>query len=282
MPDPVSGGAVAGGVGGLVGGISGLFGGKKSSGDGGARAAIQAAQIQADSANRSADLQYKMYQEAVAREQPWITAGTGAVNQYSGLLNLPGYAKIDPTGYLRSTPGYDWQLGQGVNALDRSAASRGMLLSGPQAKAVTKYGQGLADTTYNSLMDRLYGLSNQGQSAASLAGNQGMATGQNMGNAYMSGANAQAQGLYNAYNVRESAYQNQQNNMMGGLGMLTNSLGKFGSAVAPAVSNWWSGGGTPSDYSYLNDSLGSANYSPPSQDWSNSYSKFVNPGNFTF
>ena len=243
MPDPVSGGAVASGVGGLVGGISGLFGGKKTdSGAAAARAAVQAAQIQADSANRSADLQYKMYQEAVGREQPWITAGTGAVNQYSGLLNLPGYAKIDPTGYLRSTPGYDWQLGQGVNALDRSAASRGMLLSGPQAKAVTKYGQGLADTTYNSLMDRLYGLSNQGQSAASLAGNQGMTTGQNMGNAYMSGANAQAQGLYNAYNARESAYQNQQNNMMGGLGMLTNSLGKFGSAVAPAVSNWWGGG----------------------------------------
>ena len=128
-----------------------------------------------------------------------------------------------------------------------------MLFSGPQAKAVTKYGQGLADTTYNSLMDRLYGLSNQGQNAASITGNQGIATGQNVGNAYMSGANAQAQGLYNAYNARESAYQNQQNNLYGGLGMLTNSLGKAGNALAPAISNWWGGGGGSSGGYYAGD-----------------------------
>jgi hypothetical protein len=233
MPDVTGGAAIASAGAGIGSMLGGLFGG--DSGDSGAEAAIQAAQIQANSARYSADLQKKMYDEAVARSQPWVNAGTSAVNEYAGLLKLPGYNAIDRTDYLRSTPGYQFQLGEGVNALDRSAAARGMLLSGPQAKAVTKYGQGLADTTYNSLMDRIYGLSNQGQSAAALTGNQGITSGQNIGNTLMSGANAQAQGLYNAYNARESAYGNQQKNIYGGLGALSNSLVK----AAPYVSNWW-------------------------------------------
>jgi len=244
MPAFTSIAAGVGAAGALAGGLGGLFGG----GNSGADAAKEAAQIQAAAANRSADLQYQMYQEAVARSKPWLKAGTSAVNEYAGLLNLPGYQAVDRTDYLRSTPGYQFQMDQGVNALDRSAASRGMLLSGPQAKAVTKYGQGLADSTYNSLMDRIAGISSQGQNAAALSGNQGITTGQNMGNAYMTGANAQAQGLYNAYNARESAYGNSMNNLMGGLGMATRAAG-------PAISNWWnsSGGYVPKNY-------GSSNY----------------------
>lgn len=244
-------GAIAGGVGALIGGGAALYGAASGGGGGGGNAAVQAAQIQAAASDRAMAIQKQMYDEAVARSAPWVTAGTSAVNQYSGLLNLPGYEKIDPTAYLRSTPGYDWQLGQGVNALDRSAASKGMLLSGPQVKAVTTYGQGLADKTYNSLMDRIYGLSGQGQSAAALVGNQGVTTGQGIAANLIYGGNAQAQGLYNAYNARESAYGNQQKNLYGGLGMLTSGLTK----VAPYISDWWNsgGGGGAQDF-------GSSNY----------------------
>jgi len=251
MPD-VTGGAISG-IGSVIGGgaslIGSLFGG--SGGDSN-DTALRAAQMQVDSANRSADLQMQMYREAVSRSAPWVRAGTSAVNEYAGLLNLPGYDAIDRTDYLRSTPGYQFQLGQGVEARDRSAASKGMLLSGPQLKAVTKYGQGLADTTYNSLMDRIYGLSGQGQDAAALTGKLGIATGQTMGNAYMLGGQAQGQGLYNAYNARESAYGTQQKNLMGGIGSLTRGAEK----LAPLVSDWWSGGGydknlfTPAEADY--------------------------------
>jgi len=226
----MAGSTIAAGIGAAAsigGGIMGLFGG-------GGDAAVEAAQIQAAAARYAADLQMKQYEESVKRLQPWTGAGTAAVNEYAGLLNLPGYPTTDRTDYLRSTPGYEFQLAQGVNALDRSAASKGMLLSGPQTKAVTKYGQGLADTTYNALMDRIYNLSNQGQSSAALVGNQGMLAGQYAGNALMSGANAQAQGLYNAYNARQSAY----GNITGGVAMAANAIGK----AAPAISDWWSGG----------------------------------------
>ncbi len=254
MPDVTGGAAIASAGAGIGSMIGSLFGG--GGGDDGADAAIQAANIQAAAADRSGQLQKQMYDQAVARSAPWVDAGTAAVNQYSGILNLPGYAKIDPTEYLRSTPGYQFDLNQGVQARDRSAASRGMLYSGPQLKAVTAYGQGLADKTYNSLMDRIYGLSGQGQSAAALTGNQGITSGQNIGNTYTQGAQAEAQGLYNAYNARESAYGNQQKNLYGGIGMATNALTK----AAPYVSNWWKSGSPsytspdyqPGGYGYQN------------------------------
>jgi hypothetical protein len=256
MPAFTSIAAGVGAAGALAGGLGSLFGGSSGSGDRGSSAAIQAANIQAGASDRANAIQKQMYDEAVARSAPWVKAGTSAVNEYSGLLNLPGYDAIDRTDYLRSTPGYQFQLGQGVEARDRSAASKGMLLSGPQLKAVTKYGQGLADTTYNSLMDRIYGLSGQGQSAAALTGNQGIATGQGMAANTIYGGNAQAQGLYNAYNARESAYGNQQKNLYGGLGMMTNALGK----AAPAISNWWNSSSTPTDYSYLTNMVNSLSY----------------------
>ncbi|MFH0887057.1 MAG: hypothetical protein V1843_02695 [bacterium] len=93
---------------------------------------------------------------------PWYTSGKEANELYSGILT----GDTDPTETLRSTPGYEWTYKEGVNALDKSAASKGKLFSGGQSKALISYGQGLADTTYNKYMDRLSSLSKQGQTAA--------------------------------------------------------------------------------------------------------------------
>ena len=144
--------------------MPGLFGG-----GGGGDAAIEAANIQAQSANRAAQLQYQMYQDAVAREQPWVMAGTGAVSQLGGLYGLPGYTAQDPTATLKATPGYNWLLGQGVNARDLSAASRGLNLSGAQQKGLTNFGQNLAQTyAWAPYVSGLTGLSGAGQSGAAL------------------------------------------------------------------------------------------------------------------
>ncbi len=48
----------------------------------------------------------------------------------------------------RATPGYQFQLEEGIRALDRGAASKGKLLGGGQMASLQRYGQGLADSTY--------------------------------------------------------------------------------------------------------------------------------------
>jgi len=140
--------------------------------------------------------------------------------------------------YLRSTPGYQFRMDEGVNALNRAAAAKGMLYSGAQQKGLTTYGQGLADQTYNALMDRIMNLSTGGQNAALQLGGIGAQTAGNVAQSQLMSGQAQAQGIYNAYNARQSAYTGGMNNLMGGLGLgtgilsSTGALGAIGSGIS--------------------------------------------------
>ena len=103
----------------------------------GANAANKAADTQAAAADRAAELQYKMYQENVQRQQPFLEAGVGALNK------LTAAADYKPFGMqqFQADPGYAFRLGEGQKALDRQAAARGGLISGGALKAATRYGQ---------------------------------------------------------------------------------------------------------------------------------------------
>lgn len=90
---------------------------------------------------------------------------------------------------IRSQPGYQFTYNQGMNALGSLNASRGMLNSGAATKDAMRFGQGLADQTYGSTLDRLMNGSKIGLGAESLA------------------TNTQAQGLQNEWGARQSAYQ---------------------------------------------------------------------------
>jgi hypothetical protein len=59
--------------------------------------------------------------------------------------------------YFQEDPGYQYQLEQGIGALDRSAAASGMLDSGNTMKAVQQYGQDLANQSYSAYIDNLLG-----------------------------------------------------------------------------------------------------------------------------
>lgn len=59
---------------------------------------------------------------------------------------------------LRETPGYQFQLGQGEQAMARSQAARGMLGSGQALLEAQQFGQGLAQNVYQSHLGRLAGL----------------------------------------------------------------------------------------------------------------------------
>lgn len=173
-------------------------------------------------------------EQRAAREQarsdvaPWRQAGGTALNQVAGLLNLPGYDRIDPTATLRATPGYEWALNQGIGALDRSAAAKGLLTSGAQQKGLLAYGQGLADQTYNNYLGNVTNLSNTGQNAATFQGTTSMNAAGNIGNLYNQLGQSQAQGILAGYNADQSGISSILNGVLGlgglGLGLYKSGL----------------------------------------------------------
>jgi hypothetical protein len=120
---------------------------------------------------------------------------------------------------FQATPGYQFQLDQGLNAIDNSAASRGNLFSGASMKAAQTYGQGLANQEYGNFLNRLTGLAGSGQAAAGNAANAGANYAAGAGNALANIGNAQAAGAIGGANAINSGinnavgiwnYQNQQ------------------------------------------------------------------------
>jgi hypothetical protein len=67
---------------------------------------------------------------------------------------------------LQASPGYQLRLTEGQKALERSAASRGTLLTGGTAKALQRYGQEFASTEYDKRQQQLFSLAGLGYNAA--------------------------------------------------------------------------------------------------------------------
>ena len=177
----------------------------------GASAASKAADTQAGAADRAAELQYKMYQENVARQQPFLEAGVGALNK------LTAAADYKPFGMdqYKADPGYAFRLSEGQKALDRQAAARGGLISGGALKAATRYGQDMGSQEYmnafnryqterSAMLNPLQSLAGVGQTTASNLGSAGQSYGAGAGEAYMGGANARASGYVGGANALTS------------------------------------------------------------------------------
>lgn len=62
---------------------------------------------------------------------------------------------------IAETNAYKFRLNQGQQALERSAAAKGMLTSGNTLAALLEYGQGLASTEYGNEFNRLTGAMGQ-------------------------------------------------------------------------------------------------------------------------
>lgn len=177
-------------------------------------AAKSAAKTQSEAADRAAQNQNDMYNQTVAREQPFVDSGTQANQKLSDLLGLSSNTTADGYGSLAkpfdastftADPGYQFSLDQGRQALERSAAAGSGVLSGAAAKAIQTYGQGTAAQEYGTVVDRyntnqtnlynrLNGISTQGQNAAGQLGTQGFNTATQVGNDLTSGAAATSAG----------------------------------------------------------------------------------------
>ncbi len=137
---------------------------------------------------------------------PYREAGLAPLQAQQDLLGLngPGAADTAMANY-RTSPGYQWQMGEGLRAVDAGAAASGDLRSGAALKAEQTFGAGLADSDFTSYYNRLMGLSTLGANAAA-------------GGAQTAGTAAGlAQG---AGNTQGSVYSN----LGSGLGNTVNSL----------------------------------------------------------
>lgn len=157
---------------------------------------------------------------------PYANQGAAATSRLSALAGLNGSTAL--TSALQQDPGYQFRMDQGVNALDRSAAARGMINSGAQQKALTQYGQGLASSELNNAFQRVGAVQGNAQQAAGALGNlyqnQGttlgnMAVRQSSQNQNLSQNTSNALGQYtmNAGNAQAAGYQNMGSSINGGL-----------------------------------------------------------------
>lgn len=231
------------------------------------QAAGKAANAQQAAAAGATDAQLRMYGQAREDLAPYRNYGNFGIQQTSDLLIGPDgnplttplgrgqsvysdplrYQTFQPTmEQLEQTPGYQFTLRQGLNAVNNGASARGLAGSGSQQRALADYASGLASTTYQqqlqnymaqfqtdlssrmgqselafnqgtandtNLYNRLMGLAGLGQNSAAASGSQAINTGTGI-----------ASNLIGAGNAAASGYIGQSNAINQGIGTGINGL----------------------------------------------------------
>lgn len=110
-------------------------------------------------------------------------------------------------GYTK-TPGYDFRLNEGMNALQSSAAARGGLYSGAAMRDALKYGQDYGSNEYGNYLARLGARADTGMSAAQMSGQASQQAAAGVSNALGNIGNARAAGAIGVGNALTGGIQN--------------------------------------------------------------------------
>lgn len=223
-------------------------------------AADTAANAQMDASNNSIAAQERQQAQTRADLLPYNKAGWGATNALTDLTGTgtgedPLKSYFSPItmdeATLEQTPGYQFNLTQGLKATQNSAAARGLGVSGAALKGAASYATGLADNTYQNqfnnattnqtnMFNRLMGISTLGENAAAQTGANGTQIAANIGNsltgignaqaaAAMASGNAISSGASNAASGISNAYY--LNSLIGG------SQSQYSSPIGPGLAN---------------------------------------------
>lgn len=190
---------------------------------------------------------------------PFRNIGTQAAGTLSSnLANLTAPITMDES-TLAATPGYQFDLTQGLKSTQNSAAARGLGTSGAALKGAATFATGLADNTQQTqfniantnktnAFNRLSSLVNTGENAAAQTGSLGQAATTTQNSALTQSGNAQAAGA-NAIGTAGTSLANLTsgvgiaagqpgsslfgNSPTTGGGTVINSNGSIGGAVGP-------------------------------------------------
>lgn len=167
-----------------------------------ANAAEDAANQQTGMSQAAIDLYRQMYEEGVARQDPWLQAGQQALNPLLATYGIgTPDGEADYSAFFNS-PDYQANLEQGMRGLDRSAAARGSLYSGGTDADRMAFGQNLAAQQLGAYRSGLAGIAGVGQNTATNLAGQGSQFAGNAAQQYGNIGQAQAYGTLG----RQSAY----------------------------------------------------------------------------
>lgn len=198
----------------------------------GANAAQGAADTQAGAARYAADVSRSMFDTTQQNLAPWLKQGKIALKDLGQLTGTaPGgdpltapLTKPFSLSDFQASPAYQFNLEQGMEAINKAAASRGAFYQPATLRDISRFSQGLASNEFQNafgnyrasmgdIWNRLYGLSGSGQNAAAQLGGFGAQTAGQIGSDITGAANAEAAGRVGAANA-----------FTGGLGNIGNTI----------------------------------------------------------
>jgi hypothetical protein len=124
-------------------------------------------------------------------------AETAAAREASGGNQLAG---PDYSAFYQS-PDYLFRRGEGLNAVQGSAAAQGGLYSGNALRAINDFASGTAANEFGNYVNRQLALAGMGQAATTQAGNAALTTGSNVSNLLLGQGNARASGIIGQTNA---------------------------------------------------------------------------------
>lgn len=245
-----------------------------------ASGAQSAAAQQAAAANQAAQLEQQRYEQTRADLQPYNQAGQTDLpqlqNQWqttqAGLTNAFNTAQAAVPGsmtqaQLLNTPGYAFNLDQGLKATQNAQAAKGLGISGAAMKQGANYATGLAQNTYQqqfniaqaqyqdqnqqfqnanqgytTVFNQLYSPASLGENAAAQTGSVGANLGIAQGNQIAAAGQALAAGTGTAAGAYAQGLQG-----VGNAGV-TAALLAGNNALNPAAGNLSGYGANTSDY----------------------------------
>lgn len=166
-----------------------------------------------EASDKATQAELQMYSQTREDLSPYREAGTATLTQQQNLLGLNGQAAADTAMQTyQQSPGYQWQLSEGLRATDAGAAAKGMLRSGAALKAEQTYGQGLANTDFTNYYNRLSALTTTGANAAAQQATSNTNTADSLSN-ISTGEGTQQSSIYsNATSGLSSTINNLFNN----------------------------------------------------------------------
>lgn len=236
----------------MVGFIGGLIGTALGA-VGQSRAADASADATRDAARMNNRTQRRVHRRTRKDLKPYRRQGKNALRGLRNFdfdadynANVADLERLENFGRdeFETSPGYEFRLQQGMDAIDRGAAARGMTFSGNTLQAYSDYNQGMASQEFGNAYNRLLGrtqigmanraertnrelgnlnnLAGTGMSAAGMMSGSG----QNMANAMSANNNMAAQAAGNAAVAQSNALSGAINN---GLGLFAGAqMGAFG------------------------------------------------------
>lgn len=190
----------------------------------GSKAAGDAADTQAASAQAGIEEQRRQFEAIQKLLQPYVEAGTGALGQQQTLIGMngaaPQQAAIDA---IKGSPAFTSLLQQGESSILANGSATGNLRGGNVQGALAQFSPQLLSQLIDQQYGRLGGLSTMGQNAAAGVGSAGISTGDSITKLLQQQGAAQAGGEL----AQGRAWQSIPNAIGGGFGLFTGLGGKF-------------------------------------------------------